>query len=79
MTEFIYFRKCILGESVINNMCVGCNRGFYTYNSSANGCQKCFAHGVCNGKDDIGVEAGYWRTSNMTSNAFLCPEPKACL
>lgn len=43
MVEKIHFRQCILGESIVNNMCVGCNKGYYSYNSSQiGGCNKCF-------------------------------------
>jgi len=38
-----------MGEVIQNKMCVGCNRGFYSFNSSSLQCQKCFTHGICNG------------------------------
>ncbi len=80
MTEIIYFRQCILGESIVNNMCVDCKKGYYSYNSSQIGdCNKCFTNGICNGRTDIGIIPGYWRIHNLTTTTYECPEKRSCL
>jgi hypothetical protein len=80
MTEKIYFRQCILGESNVNNMCVNCSKGFYSYNSTQIGsCNKCFDNGICNGGDDIGLLQGYWRIHNLTTKTYECPDKNSCL
>lgn len=73
------FRECVLGEVVKNNKCTKCLRGFYSFNPKTNHCQKCFQHGICEGGAIIGLESGYWRRNQTTTQVYQCPIRSSCL
>lgn len=60
-------------------MCVGCPRGYFSFNSSNTVCQRCFLNGVCNGTNETEVVPGYWRSSRSSIRAFVCPAAESCL
>jgi hypothetical protein len=42
-------------------------------------CQSCPTSALCYGGSDVGPAAGYWRSSNTSSDFIACYYPPACL
>eukprot|EP00347_Sterkiella_histriomuscorum_P023122 403335861 len=74
-----HFRQCIAGEIVQNEECFICGVGFYSLLPASTDCYECPAHSDCQGKDQISVNKGYWRSSYYSTNIIECLNEKACI
>jgi len=79
----LFFRGCIAGESYSPHQCMKCATGTYSLVDNSNLCHDCTSSpGVeeCYG-DQIFVEEGFYRSSNLSSVEAImpCPYLHACL
>ena len=73
------FRECIVGEEQNNDMCTPCPTGKYSLKAGSAECQICPKHSTCLGKDQIEVDAGYWRSDFSSDVIHQCLNTNACL
>ena len=74
----INLRECIYGEKISSEACTICPEGTFLINPDVQ-CLSCPNGGNCTGGNNIMVQAGYWRSSNMSKIMYPCPISLACL
>ena len=73
-----YMRYCEAGESQNGQVCEVCSYGYFSLRPDEQ-CTRCPSTAECLGNFTILPKAGYWRSSNMTTNILPCPNSKACI
>lgn len=70
----IQVSSCVEGEIYdnITNTCYKCPKGTYSYNIFDESCSNCLDHTECYGGNNLVVEKGYWRSSNISENIYRC-------
>ncbi|CAI2387268.1 unnamed protein product [Moneuplotes crassus] len=73
------FRDCKPGEiQTKDDHCTECAFGTYTLNWNETQCHDCMDHAICQGKNIIHVDSGYWRKSLNSSKVMKCINADAC-
>ena len=57
--------------------CRPCERGTYTFYAGGE-CQPCPEFGLCEGKNIIRTDPGFWRSHNLSKNIFECLILESC-
>lgn len=71
----IHLRLCEIGEiyDSIDNICLYCPKGFYSFNPSNNQCNQCPLNVQCNqGGDSLDLNFGYWRSNTSSDQIYQC-------
>ena len=80
-TLTLVFRPCRDGELLLENVCVACPSGTFSFHfdAAATQCAPCppFSDG-CYGSA-VDVSAGYWRPHRLSTVFLPCPYPSGCL
>ena len=66
------YRFCKPGEYISNNSCVECSYGSYSLQWNSTTCSQWPDNASCLGKDQIYVEAGYWRLNTNSTDIMGC-------
>ena len=74
-----HIANCVAGEVRVQDQCVPCEKGFYSWDPLAAVCLQCPAHAVCPGGSIVIPEEGYWRPSHNSTEMVRCSNPAACL
>lgn len=75
-------RECITGEiyEKIYEGCYECEYSKYSFDPKDEICNACPDNAICYGGNNISLLAGYWRSSNTSTNLIKCsPYPDSCL
>lgn len=73
------FRKCILGESLVNEACSVCPLNTYSLVLDSAHCEPCHRGADCLGGAMVYPQAGYWRASELSTVLWTCFSEQACL
>ena len=73
------FRKCALGESVVNNACSVCPLNTYSLVLDSTHCEPCPRGADCLGGAKIYPQTGYWRASESSDLLWTCFSDLACI
>lgn len=67
-------RGCVEGEIYDNstNTCFKCVKGTYSYYIFDEICKNCMDHSECRGGNEVVLEKGYWRSSNVSEKVYRC-------
>lgn len=78
-TQYIYYipmeiGSCVPGEIYDNttNTCYICPLGTYSYYIFDPACKNCLDNAYCPGSNDMIVDAGYWRSNDISENIYRC-------
>ena len=74
------FRNCTIGEHIVNDACIPCPDGFYSFDTHptlTTSCSKCPSGATCIG-GILHINEGFWRNSPLSITAQRCPLKGAC-
>lgn len=72
-------RNCIPGEVITQTGCYRCPSQSYSVDPAEGECRTCPSYATCIGGMQLRLDSGYWRSSELSSEVFLCPILSACL
>jgi len=72
------FRDCQSGEIRSPSGCFPCPKSAYSLDPSDSRCSICPAHAQCFGRNNLEIDAEYWRADNLTDHIYACLVPEAC-
>lgn len=73
-----YMRFCETGEYQSGEVCESCAYGYFSFSPDME-CTRCPNSAECLGAFKLVPKAGYWRSSNLTTNILPCPNENACI
>lgn len=74
-----YARNCLPGEISSANGCYPCPKNTFSVDPSEPDCRACPSSATCPGGSILALDAGYWRSSQLSSWVHVCPIKYACL
>ena len=74
-----HISNCVVGEVLIQQQCVPCEEGWYSWNPHATTCDQCPANAVCPGGNIVIAQSSYWRPNKNYTQMIKCHNPQACL
>ncbi|CAI2380707.1 unnamed protein product [Moneuplotes crassus] len=74
----VNFSYCKPGEQVIDNQCIECPAGTYSFEWNSNSCNLCLENAACLGKQELQVAQGFWRSSTNSTDIIECILKEAC-
>lgn len=73
-----FMRLCKAGEHLNGLICEICSYGYFSLSPDME-CTRCPFTAECLGNFTLVPKAGYWRSSNLTTNILPCPNADACI
>lgn len=73
------FRDCQPGEIRTDTGCNPCSTSSYSFNPADSACHPCFPNAECEGRTDVHLHPGYWRSDNLTDELYECLTLDSCL
>jgi len=74
-----YARNCQPGEISSAKGCYPCPKNTFSVDPSEPDCRACPNSATCPGGNVLALDAGYWRSSQLSSWVHVCPIKYACL
>ena len=79
----IYLSKCLIGEILLNSLCLKCDEKFYSLAESleeqmTSECIRCPENAICKGGSSIVPIEGSWRLNEKTTTVIQCKYKNAC-
>jgi len=71
--------QCPVGSILINNICQACPVGYYSFDVEDTFCHPCKSGMICNGKNEVSMDPGFWRKSNVSDDVYTCSLAENCL
>lgn len=79
ITYAVTVADCARGSILINEKCEDCQIGYYSFSTEDKFCRSCKTGMICNGRDDVPLEPGYWRNGSLSEDIFQCSLRENCL
>lgn len=80
LSVFDYFaRACFPGEITTETGCYPCPSQSFSVEPTDRECNACPTFALCSGGMHLDLDEGYWRSSELSSEVYLCPIQSACL
>jgi len=76
----VFFVKsvCKPGEVSKGGWCDVCPPNMFSFDAGASRCEICPDNAVCTGGDVLLPDAGFWHSTNNSTQMHACPHPAAC-
>ena len=71
------FNSCYTGDIILNQRCITCSPGFYSFSNNDTKCLICDINARCLGGASLVPNPGYWR-NDYSTNILQCPIKEAC-